>query len=411
MKNTFLLFLLLALSSAAVKAQTTTFTYQGRLSDSSVAANGQYDLQFTLFFEQSGGTQLGSSITRSNVAVTNGIFTVQLDFGGLAFLGTARRFLQISVKRPGETDFTTLAPRQELTAAPYAIRAAVATTADTATTATDAQQLGGTAANQFTQNDSQAFVRNQTTQQTADFNVSGTGAANIFSATTQYNIGGNRILSNPGTGNLFAGVNAGTNNTGFANSFVGTFAGFNSTTGNRNSFVGTSAGQANTTGSINSFIGSFAGNSNTTGSGNSFVGAGAGFYNTTGGNNTLIGVNADVGADNLMYAAAIGSGATVSTSNTVVLGRTLDTVIAPNTLQVNTLGAAGSTSLCRNSSNQISTCTAGNRADTNQFAADKIDRLDEQVKQQADLIKQQQSVIDGLKKLVCAGNPNADVCR
>jgi hypothetical protein len=26
-------------------------------------------------------------------------------------------------------------------------------------------------------------------------------------------------------------------------------------------------------------------------------------------------------------------------------------------------------------------------------------------------VKQQQLVIDGLKKLVCAGNPNAEVCK
>jgi hypothetical protein len=31
------------------QAQTTSFTYQGRLTDGGTAANGNYDLQFTLF--------------------------------------------------------------------------------------------------------------------------------------------------------------------------------------------------------------------------------------------------------------------------------------------------------------------------------------------------------------------------
>ena len=51
--------------------------------------------------------------------------------------------------------------------------------------------------------------------------------------------------------------------------------------------------------------------------------------NTTGDNNTIIGNNADVGANNLNFATAIGSDAVVSTSNTVVLGRSADTVLVP----------------------------------------------------------------------------------
>src|SRR5205814_10048708 len=43
-------------------------------------------------------------------------------------------------------------------------------------------------------------------------------AGNI-NTSTQYNIGGNRILSNPGDQNLFAGVGAGQNNTGSLNAF------------------------------------------------------------------------------------------------------------------------------------------------------------------------------------------------
>jgi len=39
--------LLVLLSSAGASAQTTTFTYQGRLQDTGTPANGSYDLQFS----------------------------------------------------------------------------------------------------------------------------------------------------------------------------------------------------------------------------------------------------------------------------------------------------------------------------------------------------------------------------
>jgi hypothetical protein len=53
--------------------------------------------------------------------VSEGGFTVQLDFGG-AFNGD-KRFLEIAVRSPaGGGTFTTMTPRQELTAAPYALK-------------------------------------------------------------------------------------------------------------------------------------------------------------------------------------------------------------------------------------------------------------------------------------------------
>ena len=48
--------LLLAVS---MNAQTTQFTYQGKLSDASSPANGSYDFQFKLFDALSGGAQQG----------------------------------------------------------------------------------------------------------------------------------------------------------------------------------------------------------------------------------------------------------------------------------------------------------------------------------------------------------------
>ena len=61
------------------------------------------------------------SRTTPNVAVSNGCFTVQLDFGANVFNGDAR-WLEIAVRCPaGSGTYATLVPRQPLTPAPYAM--------------------------------------------------------------------------------------------------------------------------------------------------------------------------------------------------------------------------------------------------------------------------------------------------
>src|SRR5262249_55027785 len=106
-----------------LQAQTTAFTYQGKLVDNGLPATGNYDFQFSLFDALSGGTQQGATLTLTNIAVTNGIFTVQLDFGACAscFNG-ASRWLDISVRLTGGGAFTSLAPRQPINSTPYAIK-------------------------------------------------------------------------------------------------------------------------------------------------------------------------------------------------------------------------------------------------------------------------------------------------
>ena len=99
----------------------TGFTYQGYLTDSDKEANGAYDFEFKLYDDVNVGTQVGVTVTLGNVAVSDGLFNVELDFGTSAFGGGAR-WLQISV-RPGASTgaYTALTPRQELTPAPYAL--------------------------------------------------------------------------------------------------------------------------------------------------------------------------------------------------------------------------------------------------------------------------------------------------
>ena len=55
--------LLVLFGATATFAQTSSFTYQGRLTDGGTAANGLYDLQFTLWDGPSSGAQIGSTQT------------------------------------------------------------------------------------------------------------------------------------------------------------------------------------------------------------------------------------------------------------------------------------------------------------------------------------------------------------
>ena len=99
----------------------TAFTYQGYITDTGNPANGSYNLAFKLYNDVSAGTQVGSTVTKNAVTVTDGYFTVELDFGDW-FDGTAL-WLEIEVQGPGDPSFTVLSPRQPLSPTPYAINA------------------------------------------------------------------------------------------------------------------------------------------------------------------------------------------------------------------------------------------------------------------------------------------------
>ena len=303
-----LIFCLLALcglmvsSLTTTNAQTTSFSYQGKLDDGGSPANGAYDLQFKLFDALSGGAQVGSTINRDDLIVTAGTFTTALDFGAAAFPG-ANRWLEVSV-RPGASTgaYTTLSPRQQITSVPYAIKSLNATTADGLSAAcvgcvTNTQISSLPAGNGN-------YIQNTTSPQTGNFNINGSGTvgntltANAVNVTQQYNIAGNRILSNSGSNNLFVGVNAGTVNTGSRNAFFGEGSGLSNIGGSGNSFFGRNAGWLNTSGNGNTFLGEDAGSGNQSGGGNTFVGwkAGSSLSNTAGIDNAFFGSNS--GANN-----------------------------------------------------------------------------------------------------------------
>jgi trimeric autotransporter adhesin len=549
----FVLILIVAASLQTAPGQTSDFTYQGKLVQSSVPANGNYDIEFKLYNAAAAGTLVDTKL-RDNVSVANGIFTVRLDFSTSSFDGTAR-YLEISVRATGSgSAFQQLLPRQQITSTPYAVRSL---SANSATTATNASQLGGVAASQYVltgdsrltdarnplPNNPNYIQNTSSTQASSNFSISGNGTAGTLSATevnatTQFNIGGVRVLSSSGTNlfvgtgtgpstvgpnNSFFGRNAGSSNTGGSdnsffgnsagrdntlgsrnsyfglaagrsgddgndnaifgytagllnegndNSLFGSVAGSQNTIGNGNSFFGKEAGAGNTIGGGNSFFGHRAGSANKTGNTNSFFGANAGDTNVSGSNNTLIGNSSDVGSSNLENATAIGAGAVVTTSNTVVLGTNDDDVRVPGSLIVVQLGTAGSTDVCRNASNFLSTCSSSLRyknhvqpftgglnlinrlrpitfnwidSDARDvgFGAEDVEKVDpllvvydqngrvEGVKykqltavlvnaireQQARAEKQDQQIaeqkrqIEALKKLVCLTHPNALACK
>jgi FtsZ-binding cell division protein ZapB len=346
------LLIFMTLGSIAIHAQTTEFSYQGFITENNAPANGNYDLEFRLFDAATGGTLIGT-LQRSNVAVSNGIFGVVLNFGSFPL---ADRFLEIAVRPPGGSVSTTLAPRSKILSTPYstnsinaqnavnavnAQNAANSTNAINATTANNSLQLGGVNASQFVQtNDARLsdsrnplpnstnYIQNRTTQQTStNFNISGNGTAggtltgNIVNATTQFNLNNNRILSIGGTENIFAGAGAGAANTGINNSFFGANAGLANTSGNSNSFFGNNAGRFNTT-VANSFFGFGAGNFTTVGDNNAFFGVSAGKNNTSGRINVFIGSRAgelnSTGSNNVFLGFVAGDSNDSGSDNTAV---------------------------------------------------------------------------------------------
>jgi len=126
--------------SPAFAQGATAFTYQGRLQSDGTDVTGTNGMIFALYSAQTGGTAVTTPIT-NNVAVSNGLFTVNLDFGAGAFNGGAR-WLDIAISN-GVTNVD-LSPRTQVLPTPYATFAATAASATSAATATNV--VGGVVA-------------------------------------------------------------------------------------------------------------------------------------------------------------------------------------------------------------------------------------------------------------------------
>jgi hypothetical protein len=65
--------------AAGAFGQTSSFNYQGKLTDGGSPANGSFLLQFKLFDAPSGGSQIGSTLSDIALTAASGVFTVDLD--------------------------------------------------------------------------------------------------------------------------------------------------------------------------------------------------------------------------------------------------------------------------------------------------------------------------------------------
>jgi len=165
--------------AVAARAQPTAFTYQGCLTDGANPATGLYDFQFQIY---SGSVVVAGPRTNAPVGVTNGLFTVALDFGAAVFDGSSHA-LEIAVRSYGDTNaYAVLSPRQPITSAPYAIQAINAGTAANLSGTLVATSLTGTlpdallSTNVALLNAGAAFAGSVTATR---FNGSGAGLASL----------------------------------------------------------------------------------------------------------------------------------------------------------------------------------------------------------------------------------------
>ncbi|MEI6235101.1 MAG: hypothetical protein WCT04_18750 [Planctomycetota bacterium] len=316
MRNFSMSVAILALSiSGMVFGASTEFTYQGQLRQDTLPANGSYDLKFALFDAATSGNQISSTLSLPNVTVTNGLFTVSLDYGVKAFSG-ADRWLEVQVQPAGGASYTTLTPRQKLTATPYALALPNLRTeaSQNGPTFLSANVIGGASVNTVGANVTGVVI-------------AGGGATNGFPQTINANysvIGGgysNTVGVNGGNSTIAGGIGHSANSTGV------TIGGGQSNTGS-GSLATIGGGQSNTASGANSTVpGGF---SNTASGTSSFA---AGYRAKAANNGSFVwgdSTNADVtstandqfvvrAAGGVILNAAAGTTHSVNATNAVVV--------------------------------------------------------------------------------------------
>jgi hypothetical protein len=191
---------------------------------------------------------------------------------------------------------------------------------------------------------STALVANTTGSNNAALGMGALGANTTGSQNAAFAAGSLRNSTTAGENTALGNSTLFSTTTGSYNVAVGYKTGYSLTTAINNTMIGDSAGYANTAAS-NTFAGYIAGTNNTNGYSNTFIGSNSGPTNTTGTRNTLLGDSTDVSSAALTNATAIGYGATVTTSNSVVLGNGANVGIGTsspaNKLEINSgLGGA-----------------------------------------------------------------------
>jgi hypothetical protein len=285
-------------------AQGTAFTYQGQLQANGSPASGTYNLTFTLFNTNITGVPIAGPVMTNGVIATNGLFTVQIDFGSGMFTGT-NYWLQIGVETNGASPFMTLTPRQQLTPVPYAI---FAESSSNLLGSLPVAQLSGTVP--LAQLPAAVVTNNETSVTLS--NVTLTGTLNLPSAGT-INAGGSSLLFADSADDFYAGPGAGSVAISATDS---TGIGYGSLSSNSNGVNNTAIGYLslnnNTNGSFNVASGGRALFSNTSGNNNAAYGRRALEDNTSGSDNTAVGFEAldanPGGSNNIALGYLAGSG-------------------------------------------------------------------------------------------------------
>ncbi len=373
MRKEILLCLALLLALIAYAQPPNTISFQGNLTTPGLGtpiADGSYGMDFTLYDVEVAGTPLWSE-TQPSVSVLSGLINVQLGSVTPLEIDAFYRTLFLEITIDGET----LSPRIAFQTVPFAQTAKSVVGNDSIVFRMLDQKAGivdqtNTALGyfSFTQEQGAGFFNQAFGNSALQQNNGGsqnvavgsfalenntTGGTNIaigYEALLANTISSNNVAVGPftlqsntdGNENVAIGPNAlSGNTTGFQNIGVGLGTITSNTIGSGNVGVGVDALNQNQEGNENTAIGSFA-LEKSTGTGNTAIGGNAlrphvsGDFNVaigynTGSNavgvehvngtyNTLIGTDASVGVDGLTNASAIGHGAVVSQSNSMVLG-------------------------------------------------------------------------------------------
>lgn len=104
---------LAVLCAFAASVQGATFNYHGNLQDAGKPAQGNYDLELTLYSAAEGGHILAGPLLMYQVPVHGGSFSTEADFGPLAN-ASGQSWLGVKVRHAGNGDFAALSARASI---------------------------------------------------------------------------------------------------------------------------------------------------------------------------------------------------------------------------------------------------------------------------------------------------------
>jgi hypothetical protein len=105
----------IAMAFGPVSGWAATFTYHGNLQDSGRPAEGNYDLELTLYSAANGGSAIAGPLLLYNVPAHGGAFSVEADFGPLSNI-TEPAWLGVKLRSAGQASYAELSARSPVSA-------------------------------------------------------------------------------------------------------------------------------------------------------------------------------------------------------------------------------------------------------------------------------------------------------